>query len=140
MRTLEDIERDIELVNEELKPISKVREELSDKRRNLLDEKEKYILDNGLFHPISELHNYIGKKISYIDLVERKEDGSLKVDSMCNDEMFSIDENGHLSFSSYNYGVMDFDEKLGKYVMRYRFYRTEHDYIGYLDLEFEDED
>lgn len=140
MRALEDIERDIELINEELKPIDKVRNELCEKRRFLLDEKERYILDNGLFHPISELVNYIGKEISHIDLVERNEDGSLEVDSMYNDEMFSIDKNGYLEYSSYFGGVMDFDEKIGKYVLNRFYHRTEHDYIGYLDLKLKDDD
>lgn len=137
MRTLEDIERDLACVEEEIKPIEEKRDVLLKKIGALSREKEKYILDHELFHPISELTNYIGKRISSIDLVERMEDGSLDTDFMYNDEMFSVDENGHLDFSSYTSGVMSFDEKLGKYVMWCHFHRTEHDYVGYLDLELE---
>ena len=140
MRTLEDIERDLALAREELQPLQEARDVAVKKVNSFYYEKKKYILDHGMFHPISELENYIGRKIDSIDLVERMEDGSLDTDRMYNDEMFSIDENGHLCFSSYDSGVMDFDEKLGKYVMWCHFHRTEHDYVGYLDLELEDDD
>ena len=104
MRTLEDIERDIECINEEIKPIDKARNELIEKRSRLHKEKEKYVLDHELFHPMSDLINYAGKEINYIDLVERNKDGLLVIDYIYNDEMFSIDENGHLDYSSYNCG------------------------------------
>ena len=139
-RTYEDIRKDLNAAEEELKPISKEYHNLIKKVISLKKELEKYEVDNGLFYPMSDLNKYIGKEISSIKLVERKNDGTLKVEEIVNDEMFSVDKNGHLNFSSYESGVMGYDEELEKYVEYYHCFRTVHDYIGFLEIEFEDED
>lgn len=139
-RTYEDIRKDLNDAKEELKPVSKEYHNLIKKIISLKKELEKYEVDNGLFYPMSDLNKYIGKEISSIKLVERKNDGTLEVEEIINDEMFSVDKNGHLKFSSYVSGVMGYDEKLEKYVEYYHCFRTVHDYIGFLEIEFEDED
>lgn len=139
-RTYEDIRKDLNDAEEELKPVSKEYHNLIKKVISLKKELEKYEVNNGLFYPMSDLNKYIGKEISSIKLVERKDDGTLKVEEIINDEMFSVDKNGHLNFSSYESGVMGYDEELEKYVGYYHCFRTVHDYIGFLEIEFEDED
>lgn len=139
-RTYEDIRKDLNDAEEELKPVSKEYHNLIKKVISLKKELEKYEANNGLFYPMSDLNKYIGKEISSIKLVERKDDGTLKVEEIINDEMFSVDKNGHLHFSSYESGVMGYDEELEKYVEYYHCFRTVHDYIGFLEIEFEDED
>ncbi len=133
-RTLEDMYKDLNSAEERLKPLDEVANSIRKEISNLEDEIEKYKLDNAMYHPMSELCNYKGKQISYIDLVERHEDGTLSVERMYNDEMFSVDEDGHLEYSSYDYGVMDYDVNTNKYVEWFHYRRTEHDYVGFMEL------
>ncbi len=139
-RTLDIMMEELKLVKEERKPLSEAIDVLNEKMAKLNDEIKAYKLNNGLYHPMSELENYKGREIIGITLVEKDEEGALNTEYMYNDEMFSIDENGHLDYSSYNCGVMDYDEKIGKYVEWYHHCRTEHDYVGFLEIELEDED
>lgn len=139
-RTYEDIRKDLNDAEEELKPISKEYHKLIKEISLLKNELEEYEVNNRWFYPMSDLNKYIGKEISSIKLVERKNDGTLKVEEIINDEMFSVDKNGRLHFSSYVSGVMDYDEELEKYVEWYHFCRMVHDYVGFLEIEFEDED
>lgn len=133
-RTLEEMYADLHSAEERLKPLDEaatiIRKEIS----NLEDEIEKYKLDNAMYYPMSDLCNYKGKNIEYIDLVERSEDGTLSVERMYNDEMFNIDQDGHLDYSSYDYGIMGYDAKINKYVEWYHYHRTEHDYVGFMEL------
>ena len=83
MRTLEDIERDLEKAENEAKPIKKLWEESVKKCKLLRGEAEQYKINNGLFHPMEELKNHIGKEISHIKLVEKTENGELQVNTKC---------------------------------------------------------
>lgn len=139
-RTLSDIERDLKQAKSELEPIEKEREKAKERVRELCRELDKYKLDNKVYHPISELSKHIGKPISNIRLVERDDNGELSIDEIFGDEYFKVDDNGHLYYSSEFGGVMDFDEKINKYVMWRHLCRTEHDYIGFLDIKLEDEE
>lgn len=139
-RTYEDIRKDLSDAEEELKPITKEYHKAIEKVIKLENELEEYKINNELFHPMSDLNKYIGKEISSIKLIERRSDGTLEVEEIVNDEMFSVDKNGHLDFSSYQSGVMRYDENINKYVGWYYHCGTEHDYIGFLEIEFEDED
>ena len=133
-RTLEDMYKDLHSAEERLKPLDEaatiIRKEIS----NLEDEIEKYKLDNAMYHPMSELCNYKGNEISYIDLVEKDQFGELSVERIYNDEMFNVDPDGYLTYSSYDYGVMDYDTKINKYVWWRHFHKTEHDYVGFMEL------
>ena len=140
MRTLEDIERDLEKAENEAKPIKKLLGEAVKKCNLLRGEAEQYKINNGLFHPMEELKNHIGKEISHIKLVEKTENGELQVNDMYNHEMFSVDKNGHLDFSSYEMGIMSWCEKKRMYCYSYHYFRTYHDFVGYLDVCFEDDE
>ena len=140
MRTLEDIERDLKNAEIEAEPIKKLWEEAVKKCNLLRDEAEQYKINNGLFHPMEELKKHIGKEISHIKLVEKTENGELQVKDMFNYEMFSVDKNGHLHFSSYEMGVMGWDEDRIMYCYSYHYFEEYHDFIGYLDICFEDEE
>lgn len=140
MRTLEDIERDLKNAETEAEPIKKLWEEAVKKCNQLRDEAEQYKINNGLFHPMEELKNHIGKEISHIKLVEKAENGELQSKDMFNYEMFSVDKNGRLDFSSYEMGIMFWDEEKKMYCYSYHYYETYHDFIGYLDVCFEDDE
>lgn len=133
-RTLEIIEEELRRTEEERKPLSEAIDVLNKKIAKLEDEIEAHKLNNGLYHPMSELENYKGREIIDITLVERDEEGALKTEYIYGDEMFEVDKNGHLDFSSYNCGVMSYDEKIGKYVEYFHYCREEHDYVGFLDI------
>ena len=139
-RTLEVMMEELRLAKEARKPLSEAMKVVDNKISQLDKEIETYKLNNTLYYPMSELAKYKGKEVSHIILVERREDGTLDTKYMYNDEMFSVDDRGHLDYSSYNCGVMDYDEDIDKYVEWYHYRRTEHDYVGYLEIEFEDDD
>jgi hypothetical protein len=139
-RTLDIMMKELERVKEERKPLYEAVNVLDKEIAKLKDEITRYKLDNGLYHPMSELANYKGREIYHIVLVERDEDGALDIEYMYNDEMFSVDKRGYLDYSSYNCGVMRYDENIGKYVEWCHYRRTEHDYVGFLEIELEDDD
>lgn len=139
-RTLEIMMEELRLAEEEKRPLSEAIGIVNKKIQNLNNEIETYKLSNELYYPMSELANYKGKDISHIVLVERNKDNTLSTEYMCRDEIFCVDENGHLDYSSYNYGLVNYDEKIGKYVKWFHHYTTEHDYVGFLEIELEDDD
>lgn len=139
VRTLEMIENDLRNAKEELKPIRKAYDKARKKVSGFSDELERYKLDNGIYYPMSDLSQYIGCNINSIKLVERDTDGSLDIDDMYCDEYFKVDNNGHLDYSSEMGGVMDFDDNIGKYVMWCHYFRTEHDYVGFLEISVDND-
>lgn len=99
----------------------------------------KKTLNGRTICPMSNLSNYIDKDIYSIELVERNDDGSVDVVNIVSDELFYVDEQGHLVFSSYSCGVMSYDNSIRKYVKHYYGHRTEHKFVGFLSIEVEDE-
>ena len=139
-RTLEDIQRDFEKAKTELEPIVKEYNKAIEKKSELEDEMENYKLQHGLYHPMSDLLEHKGKEIYFITLVIRNDDGTLVTKEMYNDEMFSVDEKGHLDYSSYNNGIMFYEEKKEKYSYMYHYRETLYDFVGYLEVEFREDD
>lgn len=129
------MERTLDVIEEELRLVQSGFDTLKQRKEALESEIRKYKLDNGLYHPMSELINYIGKDISYITLVERSKDGKLETDFLCDDEIFEVNEFGQLYYSSYSGGIIEYDNDAHKYVHMY-YGRTEyHDYVGYLEIK-----
>ena len=139
-RTLEIMEEELKRVREERKPLYEAVNILDKKIAKLNDEMLAYKLNSGLYHPMSELINYLGKHISSITLVERDEDGALDTDFMYCDEIFEVDEYAHLYYSSWTEGVMNYDNDTKMYVHSYYGRPTYHDYVGFLEIEVEDDD
>lgn len=94
-------------------------------------------LNGRTIYPMSNLSNYIDKDIYSIELVEIKDDGEVEVVDIVSDEIFHVDKQGHLVFSSYKGGVMGYDNSIGKYVKCYYGNRSEHDFVGFLSIEVE---
>ena len=134
------MERTLYIMEAELKAINKQLELLQKKRNELEREMQSYKLENTLYHPISELINYKGRRVRSITLVEKRLDGLLTTDYMYNDEIFEITDNGNLYYSSYEGGVMHYSEETNKYIHYYWGHGTPHEYLGFLDIELEDED
>ena len=132
-RTLDIMEAELKATKEQIKPLEKKRLELE---REIKD----YKLANTLYHPMSELINYKGREVHSITLVEKRADGKLTTDYMYNDEIFKVTDDGYLHYSSYEGGVMDYYEEDGKYRHYYYGHATMHEYVGFLDIEVDDED
>lgn len=137
-RTLEIMEEELEATRELLKPLQKQLEPLHKKINELEREIESYKLENGMYHPMAELDNYKGKDIRSITLVERDEDGTLFTDFMYDDEIFEIDDNGHLYYSSYEGGITEYDDETKKYIHMYYGHPEYHDYVGFTKIEIRD--
>ena len=130
------MERTLAVMEEELKIVQSGFDTLRQKKEALENEIRKYKLDNELYHPMSELINYLGKDISYIVVVERNEDGTLDTDYLCDDEIFEVNEYGQLYYSSYSGGIIEYDNDAHKYVHLYYGRPEYHDYVGYLEIKF----
>lgn len=131
-RTLDIMEAELKATKEQLKPLEKKKLELE---REIKD----YKLSNTMYHPMSELINYKGREIRSITLVEKIRDGRLDTDYMYNDEIFEVTDNGHLYYSSYEGGVMHYSEEADRYIHKYWGVGTPHEYLGFLDIELENE-
>jgi hypothetical protein len=132
-RTLDIMEAELKATIEQLKP-------LQNKKTELEREIKDYKLKNTAYHPMSELVNYRGRDISSITLVEKKQNGMLVTEFMYNDEIFNVTNDGYLHYSSYGGGIMDYYEKEEKYYHYYYGHGTPHEYVGFLEIELEDED
>lgn len=140
MRTLEDIERDLEIAKKEAEPIIKARDEAVRKCNALYEEAKQFKMQNGLYTPMSELEKHKGKSISHIELVVRNEDGSMETKDMWRGEILKVDKNGHLDYSDYTSGVMYFNSKIGKYEHDFHYFPTIYDFVGYLEIRFEEDE
>ena len=129
------MERTLEIMEIELDSAKKQFEPLKKKISELEREIEKYKLDNTLYYPMSELVNYKGKYVRSITLVERNEDGTLDTDFMYDDDIFEIDDDGHLYYSSYSGGIISYDNKAEKYVHMYYGHPEYHDYVGFTEID-----
>lgn len=139
-RTLETINEELERIKEERKPLYEAVNTLDKKIAKLNNEMLAYKLNNGLYHPMSELINYLGKEIDSIKLVERDEEGALHTDFMYCDEIFKVDEYAHLYYSSWTGGIVEYDNDTKKYVHLYYGCPTYHDYVGFLEIEIDEDD
>lgn len=135
-RTIEDIQRDFELAKKELEPIEIQRNEAVKKVNRFYNELEKYKLDHGLYRPMSDLKEYIGKSIKHIKLVYRDSDGKMQIEAIYNDEQFEVDKEGHLDYSSFQCGEMYFYN--GKYMYQDYGLPTEYDFLGFLEISIEE--
>lgn len=140
MRTLEDIQREYEIAKTEAEPLIKAMNKQLKKCNRLYNEIERYKIQHGMYHPMSDLLEHKGKTIENIELVMKNEDGTLKTKYMYNYEMFFIDENGRLDFYSFDTGIMRYDYRKEKYSYMYRGCETLYDFVGYLDVEFREDE
>lgn len=139
-RTLKDIERDYKKAKVKAEIKEKARDKAVRKCNNLLKELEDYKIQNRLYHPMSDLKKYIGRQIIHIRLVERKNEGLEITDVWNHSGILYIDEDGHLSLEEDDIQGMSYDEKKCRYIDSYCGIERECDFVGYLDICFEDEE
>lgn len=134
VRTLEMIENDLINAEEELNPLRDAFKKACNKVDVYRNELDKFKIDNGLYYPMSDLIQYAGFDVIDIKLVQRNIDGELVLKDMYCEGIFRVDDIGHLYFSSMESGVIYFDGILGKYIWLFHNFRTEIEYVGFLEI------
>lgn len=127
-RTYEDICNDLKTAEEQL---GKFKEEVS----TLTKEKNDYELSHNMYRPLSDLEQYKGNYIRSISIIEREADGSLSTYGIYADEILEVDNNGHLYYSSFHGGIIEFNEEIDKYVHTLFGCEHIHDFVGFKDIE-----
>ena len=102
------------------KEIMKQADELYYKAKALENEAKKYFIENRLWSPMEELKDYIGDSFAhppftlfYIDLDE--EGNKVEYDYLYG-EICEIQEDGHMYYSDYDDGIIEWNEKQNYYV------------------------
>jgi hypothetical protein len=138
-RTLDNMLKDLELAKKELvlllEAITVAEHRVDDIRKEI----DTYKLSNRMYHPMSELLNYKGKRLDYIELVEINKSGTLSTDCFYNDELLKIDNDGHLFYSSSDFGILEYNEEKDRYEKWYHYYCNEHNYVGFMKISFVNE-
>ena len=101
----------------ELKNKSK---ELYEQARDIANQADEYYIENRLWSPIEELKDYIGDHFShppftlfYIDL---DEEGDVIQDTYLYGEICEVRDDGHMYYSDYDDGIIEWNEKSNCYV------------------------
>lgn len=137
MRKIEEIDKELQIKYEKLRPIEQECEDLKLEIAELEQERTIITLERSLFHPIEDLFQYREKEISYIQLV-RNDDGVLSDELICNYGTLRVDTWGHLYGYSQIDGVIVYDTVANKYLLFNG--KTEFvDYVGFLEIKFEEE-
>lgn len=146
-RTLEDIEKDLNIVRNELKLSEeqidlarKIHMKAKRKERQIIQELHAYKLNNRCFNAMEDLCKYINKDISYIVLVKEDENNNLYTMTLNNDEydvVFKVNKNGHLYYSD-DYNTIEFNKRINAYVEGDCFYKARCNFVGFLDIKLKE--
>ena len=116
-----------EKYQKQIKDLSKQSKSLDKKiaatERQLL----KLRLDNSCWYPLCVLKNYKGHEdeIWNVSFVAEEDDGTLFIKEIFNDELLTISDDGTFEFSSFENGIIDYDEEKKRYVHHYHHYETD---------------
>ena len=101
----------------ELKNKSK---ELYEQAQKISNQANEYYIENRLWSPMEELKAYIGTSFShppftlfYIDL---DEEGDVIQDTYLYGEICEVKEDGHMYYSDYGDGIIEWDERSSCYI------------------------
>lgn len=138
-KMIEDLnlsEKELKLLEEEIYRLDNKRFKMMTSIELLRDKINQYRLNNGLYHPMSELLNHIGKSVLSICLVKRKDDGTLDTEWIGHKAVFDVYEDGTLvSFDGYDY-YLRYDDRIKKYIKEYDHRMEWIDYVGFMSIEF----
>ena len=140
IRTLEDIEKELNYVKEELEPIKKHFVELCNKHADLKKELFQFKLHHKLYHPMEDLKQYVWKDLDSIILIHstigrgNEELTPETFNRMDGDDVFYVSEKGYLYYLT-NDCQLHYDEQLQLYVKDVRFSSyCKRNYVGFLDI------
>ena len=135
------MDKTLESMKKELERLEEIRDEACWNYSLLNNKIVEYRLNNGLYHHMSELTNYIRKDIDRIVVVIKNEDGKLETDILYG-EMYKedsecyIDGDGHILYHSNSGEIIKYDYYTNKYIHANGYNIVRYDYIGFMDLEF----
>lgn len=142
VRILDDIENDLAELEEWFDNLKMTLKEKQDDRENLLEERDKYIVDNDLYRPMSELLNHKGEQIWSIKLVQKHLDDSLSVkylEGQTFDDTIFINNNGRIILFSHRDYSFDYDFRSERYLEWDGFHSRTYNIVGFFDLRFVEE-
>ena len=148
-RTIDDIEREIAenadeitILRSKIEPFQNEMNKLCKHRHELRKEKEDWQLAHGNYSPMSDLLKYVGKRLSLIKLVVKNEDDLLRTLDLFGGEedVLTIVDDGHIYYSSYECGVIRYDQDKKQYRRSFHYTYTWYDFVGFMNLKLEDED
>lgn len=129
-------EKELKLLEEEIYRLDNKRFKMMTSIELLRDKINQYRLNNGLYHPMSELSNHIGKSVRNICLVKRKDDGVLDIEWIEHKAVFDVYKDGTLvCFDGYDY-YLRYDDRIKKYIKEYDHRIEWIDYVGFMSIEF----
>lgn len=137
MRTLDDIEKELREAKNESDSLRRKLEQSINKENSLYKEMIQFRLDNGMYHPMSDLKQYAGKNVNSIQLVKKNNDGTLGTKTMYNSSIFIVNDLGHLDYLSYYSGSMHFNEneEVYEYVCFPKVEVRKYDFVGYISID-----
>ena len=101
----------------------------------LIKEEYKLFIENKMYCPMSKLQDFKRDDDERPDIYRIKivlGDGDYK---SLYGEIIYVDDNGHLYFSDYEQGIIEFNKEKGKYTHSYWGDTTELDFVGFYDIE-----
>lgn len=98
------------------------------------EEIAKRLIKEGLYKKFPLPQDYIDKTINKITFIT----SNGKLETYYDDDTFYVDSQGYPHYSSYENGLLDWNEK-GYFHRSYYGMGTKKDYIGYVELEVEPE-
>lgn len=109
--------------------------QLNDRIAETREEMAKRLLREDLYKKFPLPQDYIDKRINKITFITS--DG--KLETYYEDDIFYVDSLGYPHYSSYENGLLDWNEK-GFFQYSYYGMVTKKDYVGYVELEVEVEE
>ena len=138
---VQKIKDEIEKQKAIVEPIKKEFEAAYGKYDKLQTKLEKYRLEHGMFYPLSRLADFKDKDndVESICFVQRTKKGKFKTDWIFNDDLFTIYDDGKFYYSSYENGIIGYDENEKRwYHDLYHCRKRLDDYVGFMRITFND--
>ena len=95
-----------------------------------------------MFYPLSRLADFKDKDddIEAICFVQKTKRGKFKTDWIFNDDLFRINDDGTFYYSSYDNGIIQYDEDKKRWCHDYYHSRRYlDDYVGFMKITFNNE-
>lgn len=134
---VEEFDKKINNCREQIKEINQRElEPLYNEVKNLVKQKNKYIVETKKYKTFPLDKEFFGKRISNITFINQK----CETEGFYDDDVFYVDGNGYPYYSSYENGILSYSKEDGKFIfMRYGL-KYEKDFIGYIEINIDEED
>ena len=135
--TIDEFDDEINKLKTQIQAINKTQlEPLYNQVKDLKNLKNKYIVENKLYKTFPLDKKYVKKWISNIVFIT--DNG--ETEEYFDDELFLVDECGYPYYSSYENGILSYSNSDKKFIHMYHSFPTKKNFVGYIDIEFNDEE